>query len=690
MKAYSPKDIYNIAIVGHGSEGKTTLAEAIMFDAGATERQGRVEDKNTVMDYDAEETRRQISISLGLAAVEWDKKKVNLIDVPGYFDFEGEAVAAYGLADSALIVISAQDSVPVGAEKAYAYCASHSIPRALVVNQVDKEHADFMKTLVALKAAFRAAVTPVQMPVVEGGKFTGVIDLISNKYIGFDGKTGDIPEGYERHASELRDSLMENAAGADDELMEKYFEEAELSEDDIVKGLRAGVLDGSIAPVFAAAAAPNLGVRQMMDGLLKLMPTAAEMPGKPAMDKAGSEVIVDVDPSGPFAAQVMKSVVDPFVGKISLIKVRRGTLKKDMPVQNTRTERSEKAANLGYMVGKKFVNIGELQAGDIGALAKLSGTATNDTLSAVQTPVTFPELDFPSPSISLAVTAKKQGDEEKVFGGLHRMEEEDPSFRMRTDKETGDTLVSGLGEMHLEVILSKLRNKFGAEGTLSEPKVPYRETIRKKAEAEGKHKKQSGGAGQFGVVSIRFEPLYDSDESFEFVNNIVGGVVPKEFIPAVEKGLRESIQHGVLAGYPMVNIRATLFDGKYHPVDSKEVAFKSAARLAYKDACAKADPVLLEPIVKAEVLVPGDYMGDIIGDLTRRRGRILGMNPQGDGVQQVVAEVPMGEMTKYATDLRSMTQGRGTFTTEFVRYEELPAAMAGKVIEQAKKDVEDA
>lgn len=690
MKAYSPQDIYNIAIVGHGSEGKTTLAEAIMFDSGAIERQGRVEDKNTVMDYDPEETRRGISISLGLAAVEWNGKKINLIDVPGYFDFEGEAVAAYALTDSALIVLSAQDNVPVGAEKAYAYCESHDIPRAFVVNQIDKEHADFMKTLVALKTRYKGAVTAVQVPVVEGGKPTGVIDLIADQYVGFDGKSGPIPDAYARHASELRDALIENAAGNDEELMEKYFEEGELSTEDIIRGLQAGILQGAVAPVFAVAAAPNLGVRQLMDAIVKLMPTAAQMPGVAARDSSGSEVIVNRDPAGPFAAQVMKSIADPFVGKISLIKIFRGVLKNDMSVLNARSDRNEKTSNLGVMVGKKFVNVNQLQAGDIGALAKLGATATGDTLCAASGRVTFPDLEFPKPSISLAVTAKKQGDEEKVFGGLHRIEEEDPSFRMYTNAETGDTLVSGLGEMHLEVILNKLRNKFGAEGVLGEPKVPYRETIRKKAEAEGKHKKQSGGAGQFGVVSIRFEPLYDADSSFEFVNNIVGGVVPKEFIPAVEKGLRESIQHGVLAGYPMVNIRATLFDGKYHPVDSKEVAFKSAARLAYKAACAAADPVILEPIVKAAVLIPDEYMGDIIGDLTRRRGRILGMNPQGNGMQEVVAEVPMSEMTKYATDLRSMTQAKGTFTTDFERYEELPAAMAAKVIEQAKKDMEDA
>lgn len=689
MKAYSPNDIFNFALVGHGSDGKTTLAEAILFDAGAIDRQGRVEDKNTVMDYDPEETRRQISISMSLAAIEWDGKKVNLIDVPGYFDFEGEAVAAYGLADSSLIVLSARDEVPVGAEKAYAFCEAHNMPRAFIVNQIDKEHADFMKTLAALKAKYQTAVTPVQIPVVQGGKFTGIIDLVANQYVGFDGSTGPVPDAYADDAEEMRDALIENAAGNDDELMEKYFNDEALSEDEIKRGLRAGILQCSIAPVFAVAAAPNLGVRQMMNELVLLMPKASELPGKAAQDSSGSEVIVERDPTGPFAAQVMKSINDQY-GKISLIKIYRGTLKNDSQVQNSRLNATEKTSNLGIMFGKKLVNSNQLQAGDIAALGKLDGTLTGDTLAAPQAGVVFTDLDFPEPSIALAITAKKQGTEDKVFGNLRRMEEEDRTFRIYTDKETGETLVSGLGEVHLDVMLNKLRNKYKAEGVLSEPRVPYRETIRASKEAEGKHKKQSGGAGQFGVVNIRFEPMVGSENSFEFVNNIVGGVVPKEFIPAVEKGLREAIQHGVLAGYPMVNIRATLFDGKYHPVDSKEVAFKSAARLAYKAACEAANPVLLEPIIKAEVLVPTDRQGDIIGDLTRRRGRVLGMNPAGDGLTLVEAEVPMSEMTKYATDLRSMTQGRGSFTTQFVRYEELPAQMASKVIEQAKKDMEGA
>ena len=688
MKVYNPQDIFNIALVGHGGEGKTTLTEAFLFNSGATERMGKVEDGNTVTDYDPEETKRQFSIGLALAPVEWENKKYNFIDVPGYFDFVGETVAAYNLCDSALIVMSPKDTVPVGAEKAHAYCDKHNIPRAFVINQIDKENTDYMKAIAALQDKYSPEITPVQLPIMQGEKFVGVVDIIEMKAVMFDGKTGEIPADLSAEADTLRELLIENAAGNDEELMEKYFDGQELSKDDILKGLKEGIAGGTIAPVFATAASVNLGVKTLMSELKSLMPSAADMPDTPAQDKSGADISVKRDSAAPFAAQVMKTIADPFVGKISIIKIFSGSLTSDMTVMNATSEKNEKASNMGTMRGKKMINVDKLNAGDIGALAKLQATSTGDTLCAAGNVVKFGALDFPEPCISLAVTAKKQGDEEKVFAGLHRFEEEDPSFTVSSNTETGDTLVNGMGEMHLEIILNKLKNKFGAEGQLNEPRVPYRETIRKAADAEGKHKKQSGGAGQFGVVYIKFEPILDGSADFEFVNKIVGGVVPKEFIPAVEKGLRESITTGVLAGYPMVNIRATLFDGKYHPVDSKEVAFKSAARLAYKAACAKADPVILEPIMKAEVTIPDEYMGDVIGDMNRRRGRILGMNPV-DGQQVVEAEVPMSEMTKYATDLRSMSQAKGSFKLTFERYEELPAQMAAKVIEQAKKDAEE-
>ena len=692
MKIYNPQDIRNIAVVGHGGEGKTTLTEAMLFNCGAIERMGRVEDGNTTTDFDPEEVKRQISISAALAPVEWNNCKINLVDAPGYFDFVSETIQAYYLADSALILVSAQDDISVGAENAYKYCKKNKKPMAFLVNEMDKEHASFEKTLEKLKEKFGTAVTPIHIPMMDGAKMTGVVDIVENKAYENSGKTikeTAVPDAMNGAIEANREALIENAAANDEALMEKFFEGEELSKDDILKGLKAGINDAGVIPVFAVSAALNIGVVALMNALTSYMPNPLEAPAAKALDEKGEEVAVPVDPAKPFAAQVIKTIADPFVGKISIVKVYQGALTPDAAVVNARTGKGEKCSNLSVMIGKKSENISKINAGDIGAIAKLQQTVTGDTLCAANAKITFAPIAFSEPCISLAVTAKKQGEEEKVFAGLHRLEEEDPSFTLTSNAETGETLANGMGEMHLEVIMQKLKNKFNVEAVLVDPKVPYRETIRKSAEAEGKHKKQSGGAGQFGVVSIRFEPITDGSADFEFVNKIVGGVVPKEFIPAVEKGLRESIVHGVLAGYPMVGIRATLFDGKYHPVDSKEVAFKSAARLAYKAACANANPVLLEPICKAEVLIPDEYMGDIIGDLNRRRGRILGMNPQEDGQQQVVAEVPMSEMVKYATDLRSMTQARGTFKLTFERYEELPAQMAQKVIEQAKLDAEE-
>ena len=693
MKVYDAAHIKNIAVVGHGGDGKTTLVEAILFDAGAIERRGRVEDGNTTTDYDPEEAKRHISITTAVAPVEWKGVKLNLIDAPGFFDFVGETTQAYNMADSALILANAFSGVGVGAEKAFKYCKKAGKPMAIVVNQIDKENASFDNTADALKEKFGTAITVAQLPIMKGADFGGYVDVIEGKAYEFTkdaAKEIPVPDDMTDALEAAREALIENAAANDEALMEKFFEGEDLSKEDILKGIKIGIQSADLIPVFVCSAVQNLGVRELADALTTYMPSADAFPPVTAKDEKDQDVTVERDPAGAFAAQVLKTIADPFVGKISLLKVLRGELKADTQIYNTNKGKAEKFGNITIMRGKKLLNVDKLSVGDIGALAKLQYTTTGDTLAAANAKIVFPESEFGEPCISLAVTAKKQGDEEKVFAGLHRLEEEDPTFKLVKNAETGDTLISGMGEMHIEVICQKLKNKFGVEAALSEPKVPYRETIRTTAEAEGKHKKQSGGAGQFGVVQIRFEPITDGSTDFEFVNAIVGGVVPKEFIPAVEKGLRESMQHGVLAGYPMVGVRATLYDGKYHPVDSKEVAFKSAARLSYKAACAKANPVLLEPICKAEVYIPDEYMGDIIGDMNRRRGRILGMNPQEDGIQQVVAEVPMSEMVKYATDLRSMTQGRGTFHLEFERYEELPMQQAQKVIEAYKKEQEEA
>ena len=687
MKDYTAKNIKNIGVFGHGGEGKTTLTEAMLFNAGLIERMGRVEDGTTVTDYDPEESKRTISIGMAVAPLEWNGIKLNIIDAPGFFDFYGEVVSAMALADSALIVVGAVSGPVVGAEKAMAMCVKANKPRMMVINQMDRENANFNKVMEAINEKFGPSAVPVQLPIIEGGLFKGYVDVINMTAKMFDKKgetTDDIPSSLKDASERYYEALMEAAAESDEELMEKYFEDGELSREEVSAGLSKGVLDGVITPVCCCAAQPNIGVNTLLDNLAVYMPSADQVKAPSAVD-AKTEKPVEIKLDGKLAAQVVKTVADPFVGKISLLKVYSGALSADISAYNPNAEKNEKSGAVYCMRGKKLVNTDKLIAGDIGAMAKLQFTNTGDTLCDSSAPVRFEPLVFPHACISLAVSAKKQGEEDKVFAGLNRLREEDPTMTIEKNVETGDVLIGGLGEMHIDVICAKLKNKFNVEASLSDPKVPYRETIRSTAEAEGKHKKQTGGSGQFGVVQMRFEP---SSEEFEFVNAIVGGVVPKEYVPAVEKGTREALKKGVLAGYPMTGVKATLYDGKYHPVDSKEVAFKSAARLAYKAACVKASPTLIEPIYRYDILVPSEYMGDVIGDINRRRGRVLGMNPVTDGTE-VVAEVPLCEMFKYATDLRSMTQARGSFKMEFVRYEDVPGNIAQKIIEQAKKDEED-
>ena len=630
MKDYTAANIRNIGVFGHGGEGKTTLTEAMLFNAGLLERLGKVENGTTTTDFDPEEIKRTISINAALAPLEWKDTKINVIDAPGFFDFYGEVSAAMALADSALIVVGAVSGPVVGVEKAMNMCKKAGKPRMMVVNQMDRENANFTKTMAEINEKFGPSVVPVQLPIMEGGQFVGYVDVPNMTAKKFDGKGEKeiaIPANMEAQAQSVYEALTEAAAETDEALMEKFFEEGELSREEILAGLSNGVKEGIVTPVCCCAAAPNIGVATLLDNLVHYMPSAAEV--KPA-----------------------------------IIKIHSGVLDATTTLYNANNEKTEKSGNVFIMRGKKTVQVDKLIAGDIGALAKLQFTATGDTLCDPSAPVTFAPIDFPASAISLAVSAKKQGDEDKVFAGLNKLLEED-----------------------LDVICSKLKNKNGVEAQLAEPRIPYRETIRATAEAEGKHKKQTGGSGQFGVVNMRFEPLTNG-EDFEFVNAIVGGVVPKEYIPAVEKGTREAMRHGVLAGYPMTGVKATLFFGKYHPVDSKEVAFKSAARLAYKEACAHAAPALIEPIYRYYIHVPNDYVGAITSDLPRRRGVMEGMNPTDDGTE-VVARAPMGEMVKYATDLRSMTQARGYFTKEFIGYEDVPGAEAKKIIEQAKREDEE-
>ncbi len=683
MKFYTANEIRNIGVFGHGGEGKTTLVEAMLYNAGLVDR---FPNNTPTTDFDPEEVKRSISINMGLAPLEWKNTKINLIDAPGFFDFYGEVTAAMALADAALIVVGAVSGPAVGAEKTMAMCKEQKKARMMVINQMDRENANFEKTMEAINEKFGVSVVPIQLPIMEAGAFKGYVDLINMNAKLFEGKSEKeiaIPSSLEAEAQTLYEKLTEAAAEADEDLMEKYFETMELSREEILQGLSKGVLDGDITPVCCTSAVQNIGVVTLLDNIIHYLPTAADAK-LPKAFKGDAEVALTRE--GKMVCSVYKTVNDQF-GKQSIIKVHRGTLDLSTSLYNVDAEKTEKSTTPNMLRGKKAIPVDKLNAGDIGALPKLQYTNTNDTLCDASDVIAIEKIHFPEPCISIAITAKKQGEDDKVISGLNKLLEEDPTLAIEKNPETGDVLLRGLGEMHIDVTCAKLRNKNNVEAALSDPRIPYRETIRAMAEAEGKHKKQSGGSGQFGVVQMRFEPAPEGTD-FEFVNAIVGGVVPKEYIPAVEKGLREAMVHGVLAGYPMVGIKATLYDGKYHPVDSKEVAFKSAARLSYKAACAKANPALTEPIYTFYIWVPNDNVGDIMGDLSRRRGRMLGMTPQNGGTE-IVAEAPLSEMFKYATDLRSMTQARGSFRSEFTRYEDVPAEQAKKIIEASKREDED-
>ncbi|MCX7842228.1 MAG: elongation factor G [Clostridia bacterium] len=691
MKDFSSEKLRNVCLLGHGGSGKTTLAEAMLFNTGVLDRFGKVADGTTTTDYDPEEIKRKVSISTALAPCEWKDHKINIIDTPGYFDFVGEVKQGIRVADSAVILVSAKSGVAVGTEKAWSYAREQGIPRMFFVNKMDEENANFFGVLEQLVNTFGKGVVAFQLPIIEGDKFVGFVDTIDMVAKKFDkDKLVDaaIPAGLKDKIKEIHDAMVEAVAETDEVLMEKFFSGEEFTHDDIIKGLHLGMRDGSIVPVYCGSACNNQGIQFLMNAIIEDMPSPADkatVKGK----KPGTDTPVEFKTSAdaPLSALVFKTIADPFVGKISLFRVYSGTLKSDSTVYNSSSEKTEKTAQLFMLRGKKQLPVDKLVAGDIGAAAKLQYTNTNDTLCDQANPIVLDKIDFPEPSIFLAVEPKSKGDEEKISSGLHRLQDEDPTFKVSINNETHQTLISGVGEQHLDVIVSKLKAKFGVSVNLIEPKVPYRETIKKKVKVEGKHKKQSGGHGQYGHVWIEFEPGQQEDLVFE--EKIFGGAVPKQYHPAVEKGLREAILKGVLAGYPVVNLKATLVDGSYHDVDSSEMAFKIAARLAYKKGLPMASPVLLEPIARIEVYIPESYMGDIIGDLNKRRGRILGMNPQEGGMQQVVAEVPQAEMAKYATDLRSMTQGRGSFKLWFERYEEAPAMVAAKVIEEARKTMEE-
>lgn len=668
----SAKNIRNVAIVGHSGEGKTTLMEAMLFNGGAIERMGRTDTGTTVSDFDEQEIARKISVSLSVAYTEWKGVKLNLIDVPGFYDFEGEFNEALRASGAALVVTGASGTVTVGAEKAISQCLKAKKPLVVFINGMDKENADYYGTVRALQEKYKGKIAPIQIPMMEGNKMTGIVNALTEKAFRFTGTGPEeipVPDEYRRDLETMRLSLMETAAENDEVLLEKYFEDGLLSREDTIHGIRKGIYSINVIPVMAGSALQNKGVINLMNEIVKYLPEAAERSELPATDLVKDAVVgIPSTEDGPFCAQVFKTAVDPFVGKMNYLRVCRGTLKTGMTVLNPNTGVQERI-NAVYLVrGKKLESVPELGAGDVGAVSKLSDTGTGDTLCDENAPVKFDPIPFPKPVLFMAVYAAQRGTEDKVFSGLARLAEEDRCFVVLKDPDTGETLVGGQGEVHLDVIRKKLKAKFGADAELRTPQVAYKETIRTTATAEGKYKKQTGGHGQYGHCKMRFEPC---EKDFEFAEEVVGGSVPKQYIPAVEKGIVECLPHGVLAGYPVIRLKAVLFDGSYHEVDSSEAAFKAAAELAFKEGVKNASPVLLEPLSRLKIAVPEQYVGDVMGDLNKRRGRIIGMDAQ-DDMQIVTAEAPRNEILTYATALRSMTQGRGKFSETFARYEQAP------------------
>ena len=663
---YTTDKIRNICLLGHGGDGKSALAEALLYFTGSTDRLGTAAQGNTVSDFDPEEIKRQISISTSVIPVEWKGKKINLLDTPGYFDFEGEVLQAVRMAETALVVVSAKGGIHFGTTKAINLAKSLNMPQLFFITSIDEEHSDFYGVFDALKQRYGKGVCAISVPIIENEKVTGYVDIVEMKgkrIVNNKVEIIDIPASLQEEIDMLRQLLIESVAEADDDLMEKFFADEPFTDEEIIRGLSHGIAGRKVFPVLCGSSATLFGMGILLDFIDKF--TSAPK----------------LDPKGETELYTFKTVADPFVGKLSYFKVLQGTLKAGDTLHNPRKDTDEKFARIFTVKGKAQTEVKELVAGDIGVVAKLASVATGDTLGAAD--VVVPPVEYPVPNLKMSVFAVAKGEEEKIASGLAKLREEDPTFTYKTDPETKESVISALGDTQIDVIMSKLKAKYGVSVDLRTPKVAYRETIRKTVTQQGKYKKQSGGHGQYGDVHIRFEP-YDGID-LVFGEEIFGGSVPKNFHPAVEKGFRESAQKGVLAGYPVVGLKATLVDGSYHDVDSSEMSFKLAAGVAYKEGLPKASPVILEPIGKLLVHVPDRMMGDIIGDITKRRGQIIGMTPIGDeGYQEIEAEVPMAEMMTYAIDLRSMTRGRGTFTFDFLRYADAPANVAEKVIADAK------
>ena len=675
--------------MGHGGDGKTSLVESLLNISGATDRVGKIADGNTVCDFDPEEIRRKFSISTAVAPVEWNDCKINLLDTPGFFDFESEVQCAMRVAESALIVATGKSGPGVGTEKAWERCEEQAMPRMFYISKIDEENSDYYTSLHKLQKQFGVSVAPIVVPIFEGNRDTvGIVDCVIRKAYRMDGNKRveiPIPEDMKDRVDQHRAALCENIAELSEDLMERYFAGEEFSDEELIAGIRQGVMDLVLAPVFCGTAATGIGSYALLKGIADYMPSPDEKPVELCEDEKGELIEINCTPNGSTCAFVFKTVADQY-GRFSYFKVMSGEVKQDMTLVNKRADANEKMGHIFTVCGKKTAEVPVVGCGDIGAVSKLVTTKTGDTLSMSVRKVELEPVEFAPPCYTQAITAKVKGAEEKISTGLSRLHDEDPSFETEFNPETKQHLISGAGDIQLDVLCSKLKDKFGVEVTLSAPIVPYREKIRKPVVVEGKHKKQSGGHGQYGHVKMEFAPYAEGDYLFQ--EKIFGGSVPKNFHPAVDKGIREAMEHGVLAGYPMVGLRATLLDGSYHDVDSNELSFKMAARLAYKSGIPQASPVLLEPVCSMKVVIPDSYMGDVIGDLNKRRGRIMGMNPLDGGKQEIVAECPMAELGDYAIKLRSMTQGRGSFVSKFERYDEAPAPVQEKVIADNKARME--
>ena len=687
---YTANAIRNICLLGHSGSGKTALVESLLYMTGAIDRIGKNADGNTVCDYDPEEIRRNISLATAVVPLDYKGARINMLDTPGAFDFSGAAIEALRAADAAILVCSAKDGITVGFEKAWKYCEDRNMPRFVYISKVDEENADYNATFNALREKYGNKIAPVVVPIWDANrKVTGIIDVLNKRAYEMQNLKRveiEVPEGKEEVITEFNDALKESVAETSDEFMDKFFGGEDFTYAEMIKGMHKGVLDHTLYPVLCGSGVNCLGSLMLMDHIIDLLPNPVEGNYHRATLADGTTEEFVVSPGGVPSAFVWKTVSDQY-GKYSFIKVLSGTITSDTTLVNSRTGETEKLGRLYTMCGKKATEVKELSCGDIGAIGKMDKVKTGDTLCDPRKVVSLKGLPYAPTCYSMAISPKTKGQEEKVAAGLNRLNEEDPSFKIINNPETKQMVISGAGDQQLDVLVSKLKSRFGVDAVLSPAKVAYREKIKKTVQAHGRHKKQTGGSGQFGDVWIRFEPQEEQDEMM-FAEEVFGGSVPKNFYPAVEKGIQEAVQKGPLAGYPMVGLKAVLYDGSYHPVDSNEMAFKLAAILAFKEAMPNAAPTLLEPIGTLAVTVPEVYVGDVMGDLSKRRGRPMGMNPDADGNTVVEAEVPMAEMSSYAIDLRAMTQARGSFTLEFVRYEEVPKANQQKIIDDAKKDEE--